>query len=112
MQVPLSDVVPEVNRAVKEIQELIHKHAKETIFANIHMYNGTVEDKEGMEELRRTAEHNIVSLFLCEDERCGADLEQRIGVSVLGVPVNEKEEAGKCIICSMNARRVYVARAY
>ncbi len=112
IQVPQSDVVPEVNRAIKEIQELIREHAKETFFANIHISKGTVEDKEGMEELRRTAEHNIVSLFLCEDERCGADLEQRIGVTVLGVAINGNEEVGKCIICSRKARRVYVARAY
>jgi prolyl-tRNA synthetase len=112
MQVPLSEVVPEVNRAVKEIQELIHEHAKENFFANIYICKGAVEDKEGMEELRRKAERGIVSLFLCEDERCGAELEQRIGVSVLGVAVNENEEEGKCIICSRKARRVYVARAY
>ncbi|HID19741.1 MAG TPA: proline--tRNA ligase [Methanophagales archaeon] len=112
MQVPLSEVVPEVNRAVKEIQELIHEHAKETFFANIYMCKGAVEDKEGEEELRRKAERGIISLFLCEDERCGEELEQRIGVSVLGVAVNENEEEGKCIICSRKARRVYVARAY
>jgi prolyl-tRNA synthetase len=112
MQVPLSDVVPEVNRAVKEIQELIHEQAKEKFFANIYICKGAVEDKEGEEELRRKAERGIVSLFLCEDERCGEELEQRIGVSVLGVAVNENEEEGKCIICSRKARRVYVARAY
>jgi len=69
-----------------------------------------------MEELRRKAEHGIVSLFLCGSERCGQELEDRLGVSVLGEAVYETEEEekseGKCVICSRKAKRVYVARAY
>lgn len=112
MQVPLNDLVSEVTIALKELQMLIHEHAKKSFFDNVHRCNATVDDNEAVEELIRISEHKIVSLFLCEDERCGADLEQRIGVSVLGVAVNEDEEVGKCIICSNDAHRVYVARAY
>ncbi len=116
--VPLSDVVPEVKRTLEGIQGDIHEAAKETLHANIYKSDGAGNNKreEKMEELRRKAEHGIVSLFLCDSERCGQELEDQLGVSVLGEAVYETEEEekseGKCVICSRKAKRVCVARAY
>jgi prolyl-tRNA synthetase len=120
MHIPLNDVVPEVKRTLEGIQGDIHEAAKETLHANI--YKTKSEDKMEMEELRRKAEYGIVSLFLCDRERCGQELEDQLGVSVLGeaVAVYETEEEegeeekseGECVICSRKAKRVYVARAY
>ena len=126
MQVPLDDVVPEVKRALNEIQVCIHNCGKEAFFANLHISksegSGTGKGKgeEKMEELRRKSAHGIVSIFLCESERCGREVEERLGVSVLGegvyVDMDENEERGKsegkCIICSRDGKRVYVARTY
>ncbi|MHC1600199.1 MAG: proline--tRNA ligase [Candidatus Methanospirareceae archaeon] len=120
MHVPLSEIVPEVKRILEDIQEDIHEAAKETLHANIYKSedNGAGNDKSEvkMEELRRKAEYGIVSLFLCDGERCGQELEEQLGVSVLGEIVYETEERekseGECMICSRKAKRVYVARAY
>ncbi|MDI6811840.1 MAG: proline--tRNA ligase [archaeon] len=117
MHVPLSEVVPEVKRTLKEIHEEIHEKAKETLRSNIHKSEGIGADKsaEEMEELRRRAGRGIVSLFLCERERCGNELEEQLGVSVLGEAYESEEgekNGGKCLICSEKAKRVYVARAY
>ncbi|MBE0516478.1 MAG: proline--tRNA ligase [Methanophagales archaeon] len=117
MHVPLSEVVPEVKRTLKEIHEGIYEKAKETLRTTIHKSDGIGADTsaEEMEELRRRAGRGIVSLFLCERERCGNELEEQLGVSVLG-EAHEREEGekdeGKCFICSRRAKRVYVARAY
>jgi len=117
MHVPLSEVVPEVKRTLKEIHEGIYEKAKETLRTNIHKSEGIGADKsaEEMEELRRRAGRGIVSLFLCERERCGNELEEQLGVSVLGEAYESEEgekNEEKCLICSRKAKRVYVARAY
>jgi len=125
MQVPLGDVVPEVKGTLKAIQDSVHERAKETFFANVYKSGdsgvGKGEDKdkdksEGeLEELRRTG---IVSIFLCESERCGREVEERLGVTVLGEAIYGDENGervkseGKCMICSRKAKGVYVARAY
>ncbi len=117
MHVPLSEVVPEVKRTLKEIHEGIFEKAKETLRTNIHKSEGIGADisAEEMEELRRRAGRGIVSLFLCEREGCGNELEEQLGVSVLG-EAYEREEGekneGKCLFCSRKAKNVYVARAY
>jgi prolyl-tRNA synthetase len=110
--VPLSEVVPEVRRILLEIHEGIHGMAKETLRTSIYKSEGISAD---VEELRRRAGHGIVSLFLCESERCGNELEEQLGVSVLGAvyePEASEKNEGECFICSRAARRVYVARAY
>ncbi len=111
MQVPLGDVVSEVKGTLNEIQNGIAKRARETFFANIYKTGGDEE----MEELSTKAAHGIVSIFLCESERCGQEVEEHLGVNVLGEALygdgNENGE-GKCMICSRKAKRVYVARAY
>ena len=113
MQVPIGDVVPEVKRELTEIHVRIAKRAKETFFADIYKS----EDKEKLEELRRKAAHGIVSVFLCESERCGREVEERLGVNVLGEAIGEDgkrigESEGDCIICSREGKKVYIARAY
>ncbi|MBK5190926.1 MAG: proline--tRNA ligase [Methanosarcinales archaeon] len=120
MHVPLNDVVPEVKRTLEEIQVSIHEEAKEalrnTIYHTDENIKGAENSEEKMAELRRKAERGIMSLFLCDSERCGQELEEQLGVSVLGEAVYEAEEGekseGECMICSRKAKRVYVARAY
>ncbi|MCW3133547.1 MAG: proline--tRNA ligase [Methanophagales archaeon] len=122
MRVPLSEVVSKVKGTLNEIHDCIAKRAKEIFFANIYKTEGYEAGKgeEEMKELSTKAAHGIVSIFLCGSERCGQEVEEHLGVSVLGEAIygdgNENREGGKsegkCMICSRKAKRVYVARAY
>jgi len=118
VQIPLSEIVPQVKQTLQEIHEALHEKAKETLCTNIYESEGTsaATSEEEREELRRRAGHGILSLFLCERESCGNEVEELLGVSVLGEAVHEGEgvekNEGKCLICSGRAKRVYVARAY
>jgi len=114
LQVPISNVVPEAKRALNEIHTCIAKRAKETFFAHVS------EGEGEMETLSSTAP-GIVSIFLCEREKCGQEVVARLGagVTVLGEPIEgdkaegaEKSAEGNCIICSRKGRRVYIAKAY
>ena len=114
-QVPLRDAIQEAKRTLEEIQSCIQERASKTLLANIYESDGNdAGSEEEMITLKKKAEQGIVSLFLCDSERCGKDLEERLEASVLGEPISELQEKseGKCIICSSKARRVYVARAY
>jgi prolyl-tRNA synthetase len=120
MHVPLNDVVPEVQRVLDDIQARIHEDANEALRAAIYNSDdnvvGTGNSAERMAELRRKTEKGIVSLFLCNSEHCGQELEDLLGVSVLGEATYVNEEGGNsegnCVICARPAKRVYVARAY
>jgi len=118
VQIPMSEVVPQVKRTLHEIYEALHEKAKERLRTNIYESEGisAATSEEEMEELRRRAGQGILSLFLCERESCGNELEELLGLSVLGEPVHEvgsgEKKEGKCLICSGGAKRVYVARVY
>ncbi len=119
--VPLDNVVSEVKKTLDDLQKGIHASAKDTLHAHISKSEETsgsnnATREERMEELRKKAEQGILSLFLCDRAECGQELEDELGISVLGALVAEIEagddEHGKCIICSKSAKRVYAARAY
>ncbi len=113
VQVPLRAVAQEAKSALEEIQSCIQERANETLFARI--YESEAKDagiEEEMVTLRDKVKQGIVSLFLCDSERCGKDLEESLDASILGEPISGVQSEGKCIICSRKARRVYVARAY
>lgn len=129
IQIPFSKVVSEVTRGLGDIQDSIHEAAKDALYSNIfYIYNHQSEENMGMEmdELKRKVEDGtsigIVSLFLCNSEICGHELEDQLGVSVLGEPVYEnttmaetgerKKSTGRCVICTKDAKRAYIARAY
>jgi len=129
IQIQLSDVVSEVTRILGAIQESIHEAAKDALYSKIHyIYNHKSDEKIEMEidELKRKVEDGtgigILSLFLCNSERCGQELEDQLGVSILGEPVYEnaievdrgetKKGTGRCLVCRKEAKRVYIARAY
>jgi len=119
--VRLTEVVPEVQRTLEEIQTSIHDDANEALRTSIYNSEendaGSESSEEKMAALKRKAERGIVSLFLCSSEECGQAIEEQLGVSVLGEAVDETVEErekgeGHCVICSRPAKRVYVARAY
>jgi hypothetical protein len=104
-----------VQRLLEAIQTDIHGAAREAMRTHIYHYKGSNPAAEAdWEELRGKAERGIISVPLCDDERCGTMLEEQLGVSVLGLPVveNDAGEQASCMICGRKGARVYVARPY
>lgn len=134
IQIPFSDVVSEATRRLGAIQDSIHEAAKDALYSHIYIYNHKSEENMEMEmemgmemeELKRKVEDGtgigIVSVFLCNSERCGQELEDQLGVSVLGEQVYEnatgaetggkKKSKGRCVVCRKEAKRAYIARTY
>jgi prolyl-tRNA synthetase len=119
IRVPLGEVVPTVRKTLKELHETIYEKEKEAFFSKIFNFNkkGKIAREIDYDWLRRKVKGGIVSLFLCPSERCGKEIEERLGVDVLGETMYEHEDenidAGAgCVICGKKAKRMYIARVY
>ncbi len=134
-KVPLSSVIPEVRRVLDDIQQQLRARARETLLSNIHAWTDESRDNKEKEGLREGVRGGIISLYLCETENCGKELEDSLGASVLGEVYYGGEESdeenggdggedgdrdrdssrgrGRCIVCGAhNGRRVFVAHTY
>ena len=124
-QVPLNTAVPEVKKTLDDIQRHLYARAKEKLVSNIRNISigVSVSEKDSkMDELRKAVRSGIISLTLCDNESCGKELEDTLGVSVLGevyedkevVEREEGEGSGKkgCVICTRSGSRVLAARTY
>ncbi|MHC1635683.1 MAG: proline--tRNA ligase [Candidatus Methanospirareceae archaeon] len=114
--IPLSEVEEAVKQTLDEIYNDIYDMGWKTFLAKIHNFEGGSSDtNETLERIReRVSEGGIISLFLCDDERCGRMIKEATGADVLGEPVLDKSdiEKGRCEICSREGKRVYIARTY
>ena len=119
-QVSLSTAVPEVKRTLDDIQRHLYARAKEKLASNIiNIEDSKMGKMVEMDELRKAVRNSIISLTLCDNESCGKELEDILGVSVLGEVYEDKgvaegEGSGKkrCVICTRSGSRVLVARTY
>jgi prolyl-tRNA synthetase len=49
----------------------------------------------------------------CGTETCGHEMEDRLGVKILGTPYEKQAPAGKCVVCGKDAAETaYLARTY
>ncbi|MGC8912978.1 MAG: proline--tRNA ligase [Thermoplasmata archaeon] len=89
-EVSKSNLVEEVKYALENIQKSLYENAKKALEKNVH-YVRTLEDAKN--------KPGIIRFHWCGGEDCGMEIEKYLDVSVLGIPVNEKLGAGRCIIC-------------
>ena len=120
IQVSLNTAVPEVKKTLDDIQRHLYARAKEKLASNIiNIEDSKMGKMVEMDELRKAVRNSIISLTLCDNESCGKELEDTLGVSVLGEVYEDKgvaegEGSGKkrCVICTRSGSRVLVARTY
>jgi prolyl-tRNA synthetase len=49
----------------------------------------------------------------CGQQSCGHEMEDRLGVKILGTPYEKQAPAGKCVVCGKDASEMaYLARTY
>lgn len=114
VHVPLQEVVPQVERTLQEIHEALHERAWEMLRTKSYEAVSPGSGAGRLEELKGRAGNGILALFLCDRERCGTEVEEQLGISVLGEAVHEhgQHTSGPCVICSGKGKKVYAARAY
>ncbi|HEX8923285.1 MAG TPA: proline--tRNA ligase [Patescibacteria group bacterium] len=92
--VPVSDLNEYLGRLLDRIQaDLFIKHKKFTI-ENTHIVDSYDEFKKIMDTTR-----GFVSAHWCEDPQCEAQIKSETKATTRCLPLDAKEEDGKCICC-------------
>jgi prolyl-tRNA synthetase len=101
--VPRAGMTGEVRRTLDLIAMEMSAKSEEALKKGIR-------DISSLEEEPATG---ILRAAWCGAEACGHDLEDRLGVKMLGTPYDRQEPRGKCVACGKDARETaYLARTY
>ena len=108
--------MPVVRETLSQIHAEMREKAWRKFAERMHIVraSGAEEGDAVLQEMsaRVSEEGGIFSVFICDSEDCGRRVKEMAGVSVLGEPCEEQNEIAKCIICSKDCSRKYVAKAY
>lgn len=109
--VKLDNLVSELNKVFKEIEEYLKKRAW-------GFFNNKIRMTTNLDEATKIIEEHggIVELPWCGDLKCGLEIEARTGLRVLGKPLkNEQVDVNeyKCPICGKPAKTILrLAKTY
>ncbi|RLG38448.1 MAG: proline--tRNA ligase [Candidatus Alkanophagales archaeon] len=112
--VPLSNVVGEAEKALRDLHESIWRRSKEHFSSKIFDLCGDEQE----DRIKECVKKGVVVVFMCRSEECGAEVKERFDADVLGEEVGTcllddvEEQTGRCIICGAEGRRTYIARTY
>ncbi|MBU1017228.1 proline--tRNA ligase, partial [Patescibacteria group bacterium] len=89
-------------------EKFLYERAKKNMDANIRM----ARDYGEFKDLMRTKK-GFIKAFWCEGERCEAKIKEETKATTRLLPLDAKEEAGKCIYCGAPSKHIwYFAQAY
>jgi len=104
--VPQARLSRTVGMLLDEIQASLL--ARATTFRDSHIF-----DPKDYAELTEVVQNGWAYSYWCGDNECEAKVKEDTKATTRCIPLEQKEEKGKCIVCGKNAKRkVYFARAY
>lgn len=106
-KVEFDNLFKQIKFSFAEIEIQLKDKARKEMFNRIIRASSTDEIENVLKE-RKVAKFNI-----CENEKCGQDLDKRLtGFSFLGYSYLEREK-GKCVVCNSETERMgYMAKTY
>ncbi|MDF2956835.1 MAG: Prolyl-tRNA synthetase [Candidatus Alkanophagales archaeon MCA70_species_1] len=115
--VPLSNVVSEAEKVLKDVYENIWRRSKEHFASRIFDFCGNERGQGREDEIKECVRRGVVAIFMCGSEECGVEVKERFDADVLGEEVttclgDAGERRGCCIICGAEGKRTYIARTY
>lgn len=100
----LSDLEEILMEIQKNLFELMKKYREEN--------TRQVSDYAEFKEIMKTKK-GLIYAFWCEDPTCEAKIKEETKATTRVLPLDAKEEKGKCVNCGKSARsRWYFAQAY
>lgn len=101
--------VPRVAMA-GEVRRTLDLIAMEMSARSAELLRKGMRDISSLEEEPATG---ILRAGWCGSESCGHEMEDRLGVKMLGTPYEKQALAGKCVVCGKDATETaYLARTY
>jgi len=107
-EIKLNDVVKEAKKTFDEIQQSLYSRAEESLNKNTRKAKNYKEFKALMKEKR-----GFIWAFWCEDPKCEEKIKEETKATSRLLPLDAKEEKGKCIYCGKTAKHRWLfAQAY
>ena len=104
----LENLIDNYHWLEKDFIQNLFQRSKEFTLKNISEPSSYSEFKEIMETKR-----GFLRVFWCENEKCEAKIKEETKATTRCLPLEEKEEKGKCIYCGKEAKRRWLfAQAY
>ena len=104
----LNNVGETVERMLGKMQKNLLREGEKFLRENTHEVKNYQEFKKVMREKR-----GVIRTFWCEDPKCEAKIKEETKATSRLLPLNAKEEKGKCIYCGKKAiHRWLFAQAY
>ena len=105
-------LIEKIEELRKKIYEYLKDRAKK-------FFEKRLKDANSLDEISKLIEEgNVVKVDWCGEEKCGLELEEKIGFKILGTVLEnifefEKPKNPKCINCGKNARyRLAISKSY
>lgn len=107
-EIDRAHAVTETQKVLDQIQKDLYDRAKKFLDDNTHEVHSYDEFKKVME-----SDKGFIKAFWCEDEQCEAKIKEETKATTRCLPLDQKEEEGKCIYCDkMSKHRWVFAQAY
>jgi prolyl-tRNA synthetase len=107
-QIEFNLAVEEVKKTLDKIQETLYLKAEKFLKENTREVKTYEEFKKIMKEKR-----GFIKALWCEDAKCEAKIKEETKATTRLLPLDAKEEKGKCVYCGKPAaHRWYFAQAY
>ena len=98
----------EIKLILDSIQKSLLERSRKFIKENTHSANDYVEFRKIMKSKK-----GFIRAFWCEDEKCEAKIKEETKATIRCLPLDTKEEIGKCVYCNKPAKRKWIfAQAY
>lgn len=108
IEILLSEMEGSVTHILKTIQQHLFSKAKQFLMENTHEVHSYAEFKQIMDSKR-----GFLKAFWCEDAACEEKIKAETKATTRCLPLDAKEEKGKCIYCGKEAtHRWFFAQAY
>lgn len=95
-------------KTLEEIQQRMYEKAAKFLTENTHEINTFEEFKQQLEGSK-----GFLKAFWCEDEQCEEQIKAETKASTRCLPLDSKEEQGKCVHCGKDAKHRWIfAQSY
>src|SRR5258708_2410747 len=102
------EFIEKMSNLFQDVQKNLFKKSKNFLEENTHEVENYSEFKKIMETTR-----GFIKAFWCEDAECERKIKEETKASTRCLPLNSKEQKGKCVYCEKPAKHVwYFAQAY
>ncbi len=101
--------------SAEKLEDLLKEIQKEMLIKSEKFLEDNIREAKNYEEFKKimSTTRGFIKAHWCEDESCEKKIKEETKASTRCLPLDAKEEAGKCIYCGKEAKHIWIfAQAY